>query len=49
MSEVVQPPETARVPDPAPPAPRPLRLLGADAVVCEGDSCLVQPAGAAQS
>ncbi|XUK62827.1 hypothetical protein ABMA10_12685 [Plantibacter sp. RU18] len=29
--------------------PRPLRLLGGDAVVCEGDSCLVLPEEPAQS
>jgi hypothetical protein len=40
----------ARGVDAAQPAPaRPtLRLLGADAVVCEGDSCLVLPAEPAQ-
>lgn len=30
-------------------APRPLRLLGGDAVVCEGDSCLILPEESAQS
>lgn len=31
------------------PAPGPLRLLGGDAVVCEGDSCLVLPEASPQA
>ncbi|WP_437384693.1 hypothetical protein [Plantibacter flavus] len=32
-----------------PSAPKPLRLLGADAVVCEGDSCSIPGEAPAQS
>lgn len=45
MSDVVQSATGAEVGS----NPRPLRLLGGDAVVCEGDSCLVLPEEPAQS
>ncbi|WP_157579799.1 hypothetical protein [Plantibacter sp. Leaf171] len=46
-TETTSPTEPAERPRSAASRP-PLRILGADAVVCEGDSCLVPTGAAAQ-